>query len=321
MLLKAATLGPHREPTSAFDYSAMSQEQCNWFQRTRDDVRSLAYRTACDMIRIGQLLAAARDRVDRRTFTAWILAELPWSRSHAYRLIQVGETFGALVDPKSEERIEPTALYLLARPEVPPQARAYAIELAADRNVTAADAREILAAHRSVPDLTREEVKAHDANMKSIRDEEGSADRRTAKAEATDTGRVTASWESLTKLVAESSVVHIVTIGEEGGDSDEDEPLYSVTVYADDDRPRNFIRRSLADAIQAAAGKEREKVCAGCETSKPLSMFSNNKALSDGRTRRCKHCERNRLSAFKRKKKAAKKAANESRESVRDSNE
>lgn len=286
-----------------FSYQAIPGTHREWFRSAASQVRSLAYRTSCDMIRVGQLLASARGRVKRRTFAAWIAAELPWSRSHAYRLIAVGEVFGPLVDPRSEERIEPTALYLLARPEVPPEARLYAVELAGDRHVTAADARDILAAHRAIPDLGKQEVKAHEGRMKPIRDGERKADKDAAKGSPVSHERIVAAWHQFAELAATATVVHVSAIREEG---DEDEPLYSVTVYREDDRPRNHVRRSLDDAIGAAIGREEEKVCVKCKDAKPVSMFSDNKDLPGGRNRYCKACERKRLKAFKTKKRAQK---------------
>ena len=116
----------------------------SWLSATTEQVRSLAYRTACDMIRVGRLLAEARTKLKAHVFTRWVEVELPWSRSHTYRLIAVAEAFGSLIEPGRDERIEPTALYLLARIEVPAEARAYAIKLSATRIVTTSDAREIL---------------------------------------------------------------------------------------------------------------------------------------------------------------------------------
>ncbi|VTT96583.1 Uncharacterized protein OS=Cyanothece sp. (strain ATCC 51142) GN=cce_3069 PE=4 SV=1: DUF3102 [Gemmataceae bacterium] len=294
-------------PAVAFSYSALPAGQRDWFRAAAGQVRALAYRTACDMIRVGLLLADARGRVKRRTFRAWLAAELPWSRSHAYRLIQVGQAFGPLVDATRAERIDPTALYLLARPEVPAGARKYAVELAGNRPVTAADAREILEAHRWTPDPTRDEVKAHEGVMKPVRDAERAAER--AAAGPGGEARQAAAWRALQALVAGATVVHVAAIVEDDGpDAGGDDPLYSVTVYAEGDRPRNVVRRGLADVIGAAAGLEPEKVCPGCQESKPLGLFSRNRKMADGANRYCKACERSRLAALKKKRREQKRA-------------
>lgn len=296
-------------PAVAFSYTALPVGQRDWFRAAAGQVRTLAYRTACDMIRVGRLLAEARGRVRRRTYAAWLAAELPWSRSHAYRLIQVAEAFGPLVAPDRAERIDPTALYLLARPEVPTEARAYAVELAGDRHVSAGDAREILDAYRRVPDPTRDEVKAHEGNMKPVRDAERVAAKNAAGADASDEARQAAAWRAFCALVAGATVVHVAAIVEDDGpETGGDDPLYSVTVYSDGDRPRNVVRRGLVDVVESAAGREPEKACPGCQESKPVGLFSRNRKMRDGVNRYCKACERSRLAALKKRRREQKRA-------------
>lgn len=120
-------------------------------------------------MRIGQLLAAARDRLPKRTFTRWLESELPWSTAQAYRLMAVAEAFGPYTSQRHAEQIEATALYLLASPSVPPMAREYAVELARERLVTAKDAREILALHRQpLPNPTRGEMREYEKHKAKL---------------------------------------------------------------------------------------------------------------------------------------------------------
>lgn len=288
-------LPPHPPP---FRYQDLPPSVRDWLPGVAEQVRSLAYRTACDLIRVGRLLADARSRVKRRTFGRWVEAELPWSRSHAYRLIAVADAFGPLVGPGAGERIDPTALYLLARPEVPPAARAYAAELAADRPVTPADAREIIDAHRrGGREPTRAEVDEHDRRMKPVRDAE--ADARKAAGRPVDPAALAAAWAAFAELVAASTVVHVGVIAEEGG---EDEALYSVTAHAEGDRPRNAVRRDLAAAVLAVLGREPERWCAGCGRSHPVGQFGANNRVPDGLNRYCKAFERERLKEWKQKR-------------------
>lgn len=293
---------PASPAAAGWSYALVPASCRDWLRAAAEQARALAYRTACDMIRVGGLLRGARKRVKRRTFRAWCEAELPWSRSHCYRLMAVADLFGPLVEPAAAERIVPTALYLLARPEVPPAARNYAVELSAERVVTATDAREILAAHRRTPDPDKAGVREYERRVKLVRKDEDARDREAGRGR----GGVPpeAAWAALEKLVASATVVHVGTIAEEQG---EDDPLYSITVHAEDDRPRNFVRRGLADAVLAAAGREPEKLCPSCNETKPAGQFGRNKSMpGDGKARCCKVCERGRLAAHKARKKAAK---------------
>ena len=272
-----------------FSYAAVPPSARDWLQEAAREVRQLAYRTAVDMIRVGQLLASARQRLKRRTFQLWIKAELPWSRCHAYRLIAVAECFGPLLSQRETERIEPTALYLLARPEVPPEARACVISIAEARRVTAADARDILSAMRPIADPDRGQTR----QLAPLRPED-------IRPRVTPDVPVDG-WSTLQSLVERSRVVHLSHADED----EDDDRLYSVTVYSDTDRPRVSVRRNLTDAILAAAGCEPEQVCPGCERSKPVGEFGANADMPGGRNRRCKECERSRLSALKKRRRDA----------------
>lgn len=297
------SIAPERPPDdpAAFAYSTLPASCRERVRAVAERVRAVAYRTAREMIGVGRLLGEVRGLLKKRTFRRWLAAEFPWSRSHCYRLIAVADTFGPLVpaeDDRACDRIEPTALYLLARPEVPEGARSLAVAISADRRVTAGDAREILAAARPAasPDPDRGEVSAlvplrgPDRKPRATPPPESLAD-------------PAAAWAALEGLAARSRVVHIGNVAEEDG---EDAPLYSVTVYSDDDGPRNKVRRTLADAVMAAAGREPEKLCLACAATKPVGEFGLVGGNGDGRNRYCKICERKRQAKVKAEKKKRK---------------
>lgn len=277
----------------AFRWGDVAAADRDWLRRRTGDLHALVYRSACDLVRMGLVLAEVRAKLPWGAYGAWLGAETPYSRATAYRLMAAGAAFEPYLS--QIETIEPCALYLLAQPAVPASARAYAVELAGDGEpVTHAAARQILDAHRPTPDPGRAEMRAHDATMRGIRSAE-----KGERAEAErppDPERLAGHWAALEKLAAECSVVHVSLLEDADGD---DAPAYSVSLHwrdrppgAPDERPRNVVRRRLADAIRAAAGMEEEKYCPGCRATKKAGEFGECGDQPDGRNPRCKVCER-----------------------------
>lgn len=275
---------------SPFTYSIVPTSLRDWLKTTTEQIHSLAYRTACDTIRMGRLIAEVKAKLKRRTFKKWASSELPWSRSHAYRLMAVADVFGPLMSHAETERIEPTALYLLARPEIPPEARVSAVQLADKQRVTVSDAKEIIEAHKRTPEMTPAAVRKTIGPM--VPEKPGPV--------PVDAAPL---WSAIRSLFESGATLHVSPLDEDDG---EFPPLASVTVYRPDDRPRNVVRRHLADAILAAADMEPEKTCPSCEVTKPIGMFGDNDKEQDGRNRYCRECERARLLEVKAEAKARK---------------
>lgn len=284
---------------ASFKYATRAISLREWLQNTTEQIHSLAYRTACDAIRIGRLIAEVKSRLKSRTFKNWVETDLPWSRSHAYKMMRAAELFGPLVSHRETERIAPLAMYMLSAHSVPDEARISAVALAATRTVTVSDAREILAAHRRSPEPTKKELRVYERTMAGVFHfgDSGSSQATAPPAE------LAAIWDAMTSLFGEGATLHIAPLEEDDGELS---PLASVTVYAPPERPRNFIRRHLGDAILAAAGREREKLCPSCGHTKPVPLFGDNDKETDGRNRYCRECERARLLKVKHESKRKK---------------
>lgn len=54
-------------------------------------------------------------------------------------------------------------------------------------------------------------------------------------------------------------------------------------------------RKTLLEAVRAAAGREPAKRCPACEQTKPANLFARNRSRADGINPRCMACERARL--------------------------
>ncbi|HYH69395.1 MAG TPA: DUF3102 domain-containing protein [Urbifossiella sp.] len=278
--------------------------------RTRaEQVRTLAYRTVCDYVRIGQALAEAR-RLLRRIdggFRAWVAAECPFSREYAYKLMRVAESFGPFVRHDAPEVIAPEALVILS--VAPPGAVAFAVEQARDgERISTAYAREIVAAHRPQPDPGRAQLKAHEEAMAPIRDAEKGdrQDAREADREAAaERDRAARAMEQLARLAAAGGVVTVSTVDDADDDADDDPAPFHVSAILPTGR-RAETRRSLADAIAAVLEEEVNRRCHGpCKQVKPVGEFGENRHKTQGKCSRCKVCERERHRVRKLKKRAA----------------
>jgi hypothetical protein len=280
-----------------FDYAAIKVPHREFFRTAVDRIRGIARRTVADLVEAGQLLAEGRDKIQSRMFRKWLSSELPWSVAHSYRLIQVAEAFAPYVRPDAVHQFDATALYLLARPEVKPEARTCALQLAEQRPVTAADAREILEATRPIPDLNKHEVTIY---HRDAREREG----KTEPPPVTHEG-----WAALMALLDGCNSLHVTKV------QDEDDTDWSITIYSDDQRPRNFTGATFEEAVRIAANPAvRERECVVCKQTKPIGAYCRNKREPGGYNRKCKVCEAKRLN---RKNRAAAKAAGEGEAATR----
>lgn len=300
-----------RAPAPAFRYADVGAEHRDWLRGRAEHINMLGYKTVCTLVETGRVLAEVSTRLKKsRTFRRWVAAELPFSRAWAYHLIRIAEAFGPHVRPDAAEVIETKALVILSA--APPGARAYALELARDgTRVTAAAAREIVAAHRPAPDPDREAVRGHEANMRSIREAER-RDRAAAAPPADDLVRKARLADMILALAGLRGVVTITTVDDE---EDDGEAPFHVSALLPTGR-RAATRRALADAVAAVLEAEETRRCLGpCGREKPLGEFGENRLKRGGKNPYCKACERVRLGSLKR---AAKAEARRKREEQRD---
>jgi hypothetical protein len=307
---RPAAGGSHAE--SPFRWGDVAPDHRDWLQKRTEDLVGLAYRQACDTVRIGAVLEEVRKAIGHGLYQQWVRDQMPFCVQHARRYRQVARAFAAFQSAQFA-RFEPSALYVLAKTQgVKPEVRAHAVQLAeAGEHITRARALQIVAAHKAKVWETGRERKADmtalAARMRPIRDAEkeqrAQADREGESAEDR-AARMAALGEAVARLASECTVVHLTKIEE-----DEDAPLYSVTTYREEDAPRNAVRRSLLDALLAVADREPVKACPTCKTVKPLSKFGDLQSSADGRNRCCKVCERARIATTKKRSKARRAAA------------
>ncbi len=119
---------PSLSESRSFDYSSLDTETRNVVQQKTFELRGLIRRSAQYIIEIGQTLIEIRGQLGYGSFRKWLKAEFSWSVSAATKFIQVAEQFSCVNFTQVE--IAASALYLLARPSTPEEARQEALERA-----------------------------------------------------------------------------------------------------------------------------------------------------------------------------------------------
>lgn len=114
------------EVVTGFDYSGLDSETRIIVQQRCGEVRSLIKRSGADILEIGQKLIEVRDRLKHGKWGAWLHAEFEWSIDTAENYMRVARQFGQI--PNGSD-FHARALYLLASPNTPPEAREEAIAL------------------------------------------------------------------------------------------------------------------------------------------------------------------------------------------------
>lgn len=120
-----------------------------------EDTRTRMKRTALDLYHIGANLLEAQELLEYGEFLPWIQTEFGMSKSSAYRFMDVARTFKDKLPNLGNLTIAASALYQLASPDTPKEAREEALELAfAGERITNAKAVELIKKHTSVTQET-----------------------------------------------------------------------------------------------------------------------------------------------------------------------
>lgn len=264
-----------------------------WASGAAAAIRVKLRRTTLDLIEAGQLLRQAKRRLPHGAFGPWLEESVGLNRKTVWKLMQAAKAFEGRMSPA--ETFEPSALYLLGSPSAPAAARNAALELAAaGRPVTAAVARQLLAEARPGG------VSADPRGLSLAKDPP-------PPAADPGAGLLPENWKLLELLLLQCHTVHITVDRPEG--ADDTVVTYVGSATASDGGRRHACRSDLGELIVALAGGTREKVCGKCRAKKPLDRFSRDAGNpDDGRNRYCLACERERVKAHDRARRAARPA-------------
>lgn len=130
-----------------FDYSSLDAETMSFVQQQTGEIRSLMKRTAQDVIEIGQKLIEVKQRLEHGQYRKWIEAEFNWGKSTANSFENVAKQF---TNVQNLDVFAPSALYALAAPSTPKEAREEAIALAqTGKKISYTVSQEIKQKHKS----------------------------------------------------------------------------------------------------------------------------------------------------------------------------
>lgn len=137
---------------SRYDYSGLPVNVAKQVRSAADRIKKRLKRTVSDIIQTGLDLVAVKEQLSHGEWGVWLEAEFEWKHATASRFMCVAEKFLNLRNLDSLP-IRPSALYLLAQPSVPDEAREEALEKAeSGEPITVAAAKEIIASHREPTD-------------------------------------------------------------------------------------------------------------------------------------------------------------------------
>lgn len=278
-----------------FRWDTFNSDDRKWLEGRTDHILTLAYRSACDIVRIGRAIEDVRGKLPRKHYRAWVITTLPFSLKTAKRYRRVAEVFGPY-ESLQFEVFDPCALYVFSQLTCPQAAREHAVrEAEQGKRITLAVAKEILSAYKPMRLTEREEgrlVGQLQKRMGGIRRDEAEA---RAKQERTvDPKVIAARWEVLAELIDSCSMITIQRVE----DTEEcHEPAYSITYYHAGES-HTVVQRRLHNAILTAAGKEETKWCPSCNNGvggeKPVSLFSACRLSPDLLMHECKVCAKER---------------------------
>jgi hypothetical protein len=135
--------------TTAFDYADLDSETRIVVQQKTGEIRERMRRAAHDILEIGERLIDIQQRLSHGTWEAWLQAEFAWSDQTARRYIHVARAFSG---KQQIVAFAPSALYLLASPGTPEDARNEALARAESGvPITHKAAQRIVEQHRPAP--------------------------------------------------------------------------------------------------------------------------------------------------------------------------
>jgi hypothetical protein len=143
---------PNNIPHQDFDYKILDPKAQAIVKQKTAEIKGLIRQTAQDIIKVGQKLTEVKQQLKHGEFRNWLKTEFNWSISSATKFMQVSEQFKSV--NFTHFNFATSALYVLAAPSTPENARKYAIELASrGENITYSLAKLIVKHHKQSDEL------------------------------------------------------------------------------------------------------------------------------------------------------------------------
>ena len=131
-----------------FDYSQITYDHQILIQQRTDEIKNLIRRTASNLIEIGQKLHEVKKLLGHGHFGQWLKTEFNWSVATATKMMQASQRFKNV--NFTNLNFSPSAIYLLAAPSTPANARQDALTKAQQgQAITYTLAKQIVRDHKS----------------------------------------------------------------------------------------------------------------------------------------------------------------------------
>ena len=113
-----------------FEYKLLNDETRTIVWQRTSEIKSLMRLTAENIISIGQKLTEVKEELEHGTFQSWLRTEFEWSEQTARQFMQVYRWSRTLKNKDFVfSQLGTSALYLLAAPSTPPEARKEVLDL------------------------------------------------------------------------------------------------------------------------------------------------------------------------------------------------
>ena len=140
-----STLDLAKQPS--FNYQNLDRQTQIAVKQKTSEIKSLIRQTAQDIFHVGQKLAEVKQQLKHGEFRNWLNTEFNWSVSSATKFMQVSEQFKNV--NFTHLNFAASALYVLAAPSTPENARQHALQLASKgENITFSLAKQIIKYHK-----------------------------------------------------------------------------------------------------------------------------------------------------------------------------
>lgn len=147
-----------------FSYDELDSETRVVVEQRTEEIRDLVRKTAQDIYRIGEKLIQVKGRLPHGQFGPWLDEEFGWSNRTAQQFMSVPRSFKS--ENFSDLDAGTSALYKLAAPSTPEEARQEAIQRSKDgEHIGNSDAEEIVDRHKDPAPSQGEEIEPEEAGF------------------------------------------------------------------------------------------------------------------------------------------------------------
>jgi gas vesicle protein len=151
---------------NGFDYEKLDTDVRMVIQQHTSEIKNLMRRTTQEIIEIGQKLTYVKAQLGHGNFRIWLKAEFDWSVPTANRFMQVAENFKCI--NLRDLNIAASALYLLASPSTPQEARTEALKRATSgENITYTKAKTIVSDYKKAIKPKSQQPVSFDTDIKN----------------------------------------------------------------------------------------------------------------------------------------------------------